>query len=711
MTKIRDGATQIPDLSSLPPDGGPEFNRLVFTSSPYLLQHARNPVDWYPWSGEAFEKAKNEDKPVFLSVGYSTCHWCHVMEHESFEDAEVAAFLNEHFVSIKVDREERPDVDHIYMAVCQAMTGSGGWPMTIFMTPGKQPFFAGTYFPKEDRFGRPGFLRVLQALQHVWQNERHKALETAAEIVGHLLQSEARQASDLSADVMDQAVAQCLQTYDERHGGFGSAPKFPMPHLLSFLMRRQERTGDVALRDMMEKTLMGMYRGGIFDHIGFGFCRYSTDDRWLVPHFEKMLYDNALLLIAYVDAWLLTKKPEYERISREIITYVNRDMTDAAGGFYSAENADCEGIEGKFYVFTKAEFLQIVDADDGPLLAEYFGISDAGNFEHGANILHIAVESSEWRRSHGLSEEKAGEMLSAARERLFAYREARVHPSLDDKILTSWNGLMIAALARAGQAFGDPVITRMARDAAEFVLSALATPDGTLLHRFRKGEAGIPGFLEDYAFFIWGLLELYEATFDSRYLREAVRLNSVMLRDFLDREHGGLFLTAHAADEILVRSKDVHDGALPSGNSVAACNLLRLARMTGDDSMEDAARGIFRTFASQVQRYPTGHAMLLTALDFAVGPTKEIVLSGNNVSDVVDFSTVLRSRFLPRKVVLFHPPGSEGGAVRTLSAFLEGLLPVDGAPAAYLCEDYRCALPATSVAAVERQLANAPAHR
>jgi uncharacterized protein len=706
---IRDDIRPFPDLATLPPDGGPEYNRLVFSASPYLRQHARNPVDWYPWGEEAFEKARREDRPVFLSVGYSTCHWCHVMARESFQDHQIAAFLNEHFVSVKVDREERPDVDHLYMSVCQAMTGAGGWPMTVFLTPDRRPFFAGTYFPKTDRFGRPGFTRLIRALAAMWRDERHKALETASDIVGHLLDSEKRRPAVLSPDASDRAVEQCAATFDARHGGFGNAPKFPMPHLLGLLMRRNAAGGP--LPETVERTLTAMHRGGIHDQVGFGFCRYSTDERWLVPHFEKMLYDNALLLAAYADAWLIARHPEHERAARGIVAYIRRELTDTGGGFYSAENADSEGEEGKFYVFTRGEFLEAVGTERGTMLAEYFGVTEEGNFEGGRNVLHVAVDPAVWRERHSVDAQQAAAILEEARARLFDYRSRRVHPSLDDKILASWNGLAIAALARAGRAFGDEEMTAMARRAADFALDALVAPDGALLHRHWRGHSGVPGFLEDYAFLVWGLIELYESTFDARYLRRAVELNASMLRDFLDEEQGGLFFTARDGEAPIVRTKDAYDGAIPSGNSVAALNLLRLARMTGDTALEDVATGIFRAFASTVERYPTGHAMMLTALDFATGPAMEIVLSGATYEDVGPFVKELRSRFLPRAVALFHPSGPEGDEIRTLSGFLHDLRPVNGRAAAYVCENFQCALPVTDVAGFAALLHESPAGR
>ena len=693
--KRRDGIFDYPDPSTLPPDGGPRFNRLVFTSSPYLLQHAQNPVDWYPWGEEAFEKARREDKPVFLSIGYSTCHWCHVMEHESFEDEDVAAFLNEHYVSIKVDREERPDIDHIYMTVCQAMTGSGGWPLTVFLTPEKKPFYSGTYFPRNDMRGRPGFHRVITALHDTWTQERSRIESIGEELRTQLASALGSQSAALPADLLDRAVAAFKRSYDEVFGGFGSAPKFPMGHTLSFLLRRATATGDNELLSMVEHTLLRMHRGGMWDHLGGGFCRYSVDRRWLVPHFEKMLYDNALLLMAYTDAYQVTGKQLYRTVAEEIITYVRRDMTDATGLFHSAENADSEGEEGRFYVFTKREF-EAVAGEHAGMLGEYFGIEEAGNFEHGRNILHIAVDPEEWAARHGMTPDEALGLVSHARAALFAERAKRIHPSLDDKVLASWNGLMIAALARAGQAFGDPDITALAVRAAAALRERLRTDDGRLLHRLRGDDAGIPGFLDDYAFVVWGLLDLYEATFDSVFLRDAVDLAGRMLALFHDERDGGLFFTAADAEQLIIRSKEAQDGALPSGNSAAALVLLRLSRLTGNMEYDRRAHAIMEAFGSMADRYPTGHAVMLTALDFVREPGVEIVLCGARMEDVREMADTVRRRWLPRGVLLFRG-GGDAEPIDELAPFTRTHRPINGEAAAYVCRGFACALPVRSV--------------
>ncbi len=692
---LRDGFFDFPDRASLPPDGGPGFNRLVFASSPYLLQHARNPVDWYPWCDEAFEKARLEDKPVFLSIGYSTCHWCHVMAHESFEDAEVSAFLNAHFVSVKVDREERPDVDHIYMTVCQVMTGSGGWPLSLFLTPDKTPFYSGTYFPKLDRHGRPGLMRVLETLHDAWRNDRVKILSISAELHEQLAAAAKHQGGEIPDDVLERAVLTFKRSYDEAFGGFSAAPKFPMGHMLSFLLRCATDAHDDELLRMVEHTLLRMHRGGICDQIGGGFCRYSVDRRWLVPHFEKMLYDNALLLMAYTDAYQITGRAAYRTVAEEIIEYVRRELTDPRTLFYSAENADSEGEEGRFYVFTKTEFDAVAGAQ-ADMLAEYFGIAEAGNFEDGKNILHIAVDPDEWARRHGVALDDALVLVAETRRALFAARARRVHPSRDDKILASWNGLMIAALARAGQAFDEARLVSFAAEAAEALLARMRTDDDRLLHRLRGDDAGIPGFLEDYAFVVWGLIDVYEATFDSRFLRHALALTDRMLALFHDDADGGLFSTAHDAEVLIIRAKEAYDGALPSANAAAAYDLARLARLTGRVAYEERAEAITRAFGTALGQHPAGSTVMLTALQFMRGSGQEIVLAGKDREDVAAMARALRTRWLPRNVLLFRPAG-HADEIIALAPFVADMVPKHSEATAYVCRGFACELPVGSV--------------
>jgi hypothetical protein len=666
-------------------------NRLFHEKSPYLLQHARNPVDWYPWGEEAFTRARDEDRPIFLSIGYATCHWCHVMERESFEDPEVAGRLNENFVAIKVDREERPDVDQVYMAVCQDLTGSGGWPLTIVMTPDKRPFFAGTYIPRENRFGRVGMLELLPLLAEYWRDRRPE-LDRVAESVATSVQrlSTSRRGGELGEETLVAAHRSFVRLFDSLHGGFGGAPKFPTPHNLAFLLRQWRRTGDDSTVAMVETTLQAMRRGGLYDQVGFGFHRYSTDIDWLVPHFEKMLYDQALLAMAYIEAWQATGKDEYATTAREIFEYVLRDMTSADGAFFSAEDADSEGVEGKFYVWTEDQLREVLDADEMDLAREVYGVRTEGNFSDeasgeapGANILHLP----------GPVEDPA--RTEAIRQKLFAARGTRIRPLRDDKVLTDWNGLMIAALARATQALGDASYAEAAARAARFVLDNLRDAQGKLLHRWRDGEAAVIDNLDDHAFLVWGLIELYEATFDVQWLEQALALNEEMLAHFSDPEGGGFFFTSDDGEALLVRAKSIYDGALPSGNSVAALNLLRLGRLTGRTDLERHASDIMAAFAGDVAATPASHTHLLQALDFALGPTYEIVIAGDPQAE--DTRTMLESLgkvFLPNKVVLLRRPGTQPD-IAQVAEYAAAMDSIGGRATAYVCRGYQCQMPTT----------------
>ncbi|BCU80954.1 thioredoxin domain-containing protein [Polycladomyces abyssicola] len=672
-------------------------NRLIHEKSPYLLQHAYNPVDWYPWGEEAFEKAKREDKPIFLSIGYSTCHWCHVMERESFEDPEVAEVLNRDFVSIKVDREERPDVDHIYMTVCQAITGHGGWPLTIIMTPDKKPFFAGTYFPKESRYGRRGLMEILQRIAVVWKQDRSNMLR-AGDKITELLEKNLDPVAEgeLTAEVLDRAFEQFRSQFDPRWGGFGDAPKFPRPHDFLFLLRYWKRTGNQHALEMVERTLTMMHRGGIYDHLGYGFARYSVDERWLVPHFEKMLYDNALLALAYLEAYQATGKEIYAQVAREIFTYVLRDMTDPEGGFYSAEDADSEGEEGKFYVWTPEEIQDVLGEADGELFVECYGVTPEGNFE-GKNILNLLDVSWETIATRkGMTLHELERKMSEAREKLFEVREKRVHPHKDDKVLTSWNGLMIAALARGGRVLGDERYTAAAEKAVSFIWRYLRREDGRLLARYRDGEAAYLAYVDDYAYLAWGLLELYEAGFDVSHLEKAIELTHQMLDLFADEEKGGLFFYGRDAEQLLTRPKEVYDGALPSGNSVAACNLIRLARMTGDPEWESQAERQLRAFGETVKHSPIAHSFFLTAAQWALGPTKEIVIVGKkDAEDTRQMIQQAHRTYLPDAVLLFKPEGEPTETLDTIAPFTKEQHTLDGRATVYVCENHACHAPAT----------------
>lgn len=603
-------------------------NRLASEKSPYLLQHAENPVGWYPWGEEAFEKARKENKPIFLSIGYSTCHWCHVMEKESFEEPDVAQLMNETFVSIKVDREERPDLDGIYMAAAQMMAGMGGWPLNIILTPDRNPFYAATYIPRQSRFGAIGMLELIPRIREVWLTRRDEVLTSASQIVNALRQTvRGKRGDGLGEDVLRAAYSQLRLLFDEKHGGFGNAPKFPSPHNLIFLLRYWRRTGDKVALDMVEKTLDAMRNGGIYDQIGFGFHRYSTDSRWLLPHFEKMLYDQAMLAMAYTEAFQVTGKKEYRETAQEIFAYVLRDMTSPEGGFYSGEDADSEGKEGKFYLWTEDEIRRILEKEEADLIIKVFNVEKEGNFiEQGAevntgeNILHLKKSVVDLASELNISEEKLRGRIEADRKKLFIAREKRIRPHRDDKILSDWNGLMIAAFAKGAKAFDKPEYANAAKGAADFILNSMSKPDGRLLHRYRDDEAAIPAFLDDYAFLIWGLLELYEATLDAVCLKAAVDMNNVLLDHFWDGEEGGFYFTPDDGEPLIVRKKEIYDGAVPSGNSVAMLNLFRLGRITTNPELEGKAREISRAFSKEVRQSPSSYSQLMIAVDFTAGP-------------------------------------------------------------------------------------------
>ncbi len=677
-------------------------NRLIGEKSPYLLQHAYNPVDWYAWGDEAFEKAAREDKPVFVSIGYSTCHWCHVMERESFDDAEVARILNQHFVAIKVDREERPDVDNIYMSAVQALTGQGGWPLSVFMTPDRRPFFGGTYFPPEDRFGRPGFKRVLNSIVGLWEGRRDKVENAAERLIGSLRTASApSDGQDLDEGLLRGAFETYRSTYDSTYGGFGKAPKFPRSHTLSSLLRYWRRSGDPEALSMVTNTLDHMARGGMYDHVGGGFHRYSVDAEWLVPHFEKMLYDQAILARTYLEAYQATGDADYARTAREIFDYVLRDMTSPEGGIYSAEDADSEGEEGLFYVWTPEEVKAVLGDAAGDRFCAFYGVTEAGNFEGGKNILHIESPLKAFAERTGADAEALAGFLDEGRRALFAAREKRVHPFKDDKVLTAWNGLMISALSFGAQVLDEPRYGAAAERAADFVLKTLGR-DGRLLRRYREGEAGLRGYVDDYAFLVMGLIDLYETNFEPRYLREALRLNATMLELFWDEGGGGLFFTSDDGEPLVVRQKEIYDGAVPSGNSVAALNLLRLGQLTMDESLKERGRALMAAFGGQVARFPTGYPQMLIALDFAVGPGNEIVIAGDpGAEGTLKMVRAVRRPFLPNKVVALHPVGDEADAILDLVPFLRYQKVIDGRPTAYVCVNYTCNLPTTSVEELE----------
>jgi len=681
-------------------------NRLAHEKSPYLLQHADNPVDWYPWADEAFKKAKLEDKPVFLSIGYSTCHWCHVMAHESFENPKIGALMNDAFISIKVDREERPDIDMVYMKVCQMMTGSGGWPLTIIMTPDKKPFFAGTYIPGETRFGRIGMPDLILRIKEVWTTRREEVLNSANQITSTLKEMAApAPGQELGEGILHQAYNQLKDRFDEDYGGFGVSPKFPTPHNLLFLLRYWKRTNDENALDMVEKTLRMMRRGGIYDQVGFGFHRYSTDQRWLVPHFEKMLYDQALLALAYLETFQITRKEEYARIAREIFEYVLRDLTDTGGGFYSAEDADSEGEEGKFYLWDFTEILEVLTPEKADILVNAFNIKKNGNFtdettggKSGRNILHLTKPLEKIAPELGIDESELRTRLESIRQELLVHREKRTRPHKDDKILTDWNGLMIAALAKGGRILDESEYTHAAIRAVDFIFGNLIGQDGCLLHRYRDGDAGLTGNLDDYAFLINGLLELYETTYQIEFLNRALKLNHYLVEHFWDDTNGGFYFTGDNETDLLVRQKEIYDGAVPSGNSVAMLNLIRLGRITADSDLEQKAALTGKCFYENVATMPSGYTQLLIAVDFAVGPSYEVVITGDSrTSDTREMLKAVQQEFLPNKVVIFNPAETSLSGIKDIAPYVKNHFTVDGKATAYVCSNYKCKLPTTDV--------------
>lgn len=595
-------------------------NRLIHEKSPYLLQHAHNPVDWYPWGEEAFSKARAEDKPVFLSVGYATCHWCHVMERESFENPEAAGALNDAFVCIKVDREERPDIDAVYMAACHLISGRGGWPMTVLLTPDRQPFFAATYLPLHSRFGQPGVLDLCAQIKGLWQSRRQKINDAVGEIGGHLSRSFAYQsAKPLNAAPLAAAHSEITRRFDDRFGGFEPAPKFPSPHRLLFLLQHFERHGGAETLKMVETTLSRMRSGGIWDHVGFGFHRYSTDKEWLLPHFEKMLYDQALMALAFLETYRITGNAVYAETVEEIFTYVLRDMTSEEGGFFTAEDADSEGEEGRFYVWSQADFRKALESfpDDWEAI---LSVRPDGNFQDeasgrksGTNILHIGRPLSEWAEQLGMPEADLRIRWAALRSRLFADRSLRVHPLKDDKVLTDWNGLMITALATGARILKNPVYLQAAARAADFVLTRLCDGAGRLMHRYREGRAGVSAFADDYAWMISGLLSLHEADSNPRWLDAAVRFQGILDADYRDSDGGGYFMTPDSG-ELPVRPKELYDGAMPSVNSVSLVNLTRLHAITADPIWMKRAADHAAAFFGTVQNQPSAYTFFLTGL-------------------------------------------------------------------------------------------------
>jgi len=684
-------------------------NRLADETSPYLLQHAHNPVDWYPWDDEAFEKAKAEDKPVLVSIGYSACHWCHVMEHESFEDEATARIMNEHFVNIKVDMEERPDVDQIYMTFVQLTTGRGGWPMNVFLTPERLPFFGGTYFPPVSRFNMPSFSQVLLSVAEAYRDKRDELLHSANDILGEMRRVGISEfhPGGLSLEQLDSAFENMSRSFDGTNGGFGGAPKFPPSMTLEFLLRYHHRTGKQRALEMVERTCRKMADGGIYDQLGGGFHRYSVDAVWLVPHFEKMLYDNAQLIRVYLHLYQITKqalgsgKPPanaggtdtveefYKRVAVETLEYVRREMFDASGGFYSTQDADSEGVEGKFFVWTPKEIVEILGQEDAEVFNFYYDVSEEGNFEE-KNILNVRYAPAEAAQALKIDEKKLNEVLERGRKKLFEAREKRIKPFRDEKILTAWNGLMLAAFAEASAVLDNAEYLDIAKRNAEFLLTELQH-DGRLLRTWKNGTAKLNGYLEDYANLADGLIELYQASGEIRYLTEAKRLANLMIDEFWDEENGGFFFTASDHEELIVRNKDYYDNATPSGNSVAADVLLKLSKFFADEKYERFAATVLRLVATQISRYPQGFGRALSSLEFHLNPAKEIVIIGQAGNEL---AKAVGQTYVPNAVILrSNDPEAESEII----PLLKDRHSTDGKPTAYVCENFVCQRPVTEL--------------
>jgi uncharacterized protein YyaL (SSP411 family) len=679
-------------------------NRLAGETSPYLLQHARNPVDWYPWGEEALNRARYENKPIFLSIGYSACHWCHVMERESFENDEIARLLNEHFVSIKVDREERPDIDETYMAAVQLMTGQGGWPLTIFLTPDLKPFLGGTYFPPEDRWGRPGLLTVLKAVVELYRKERDKIVEQAERLTQHLQDMHLVRSNVglLTQDVLQRAYLHSLQSFDREHGGFGGAPKFPHSMELSLLLRYWHRTKDPDALQIVEFTLEQMARGGLYDQLGGGFHRYSVDAHWGIPHFEKMLYDNALLAWTYLEAYQVTQKSLYRRIVEETLEYVLREMTSPEGGFYASQDADSPDGEGAFFVWTPQEIKSALGEEDGTRACEYFGVTETGNFERGTSVLRLPYTLEEFSAKAQLTVLKLEVWLAHVKQTLFEARRQRAKPARDEKVLTAWNGLMISAFARAHQVLGHEKYLTVARDAARFCLIHLKK-DGTLRRSYKDGHAKLNAYLEDYAFLVTALLDLYEADFDLFWVREAKALSAVMVEQFWDESAGGFFFTSTDHEKLPVRTKSSFDGAMPSGNSAAVLALLRLAELMGDQALRAKAEQTLRVFRDLMEQAPQGVSYMLSALDFYLGPTTQMaIVGGKSDPQTKKFLEIIRGCFLPNKIIALREPADSTKESEELIPLFKEKKPVNGAPVVYLCENYSCRVPITEVGELKK---------
>jgi uncharacterized protein YyaL (SSP411 family) len=677
-------------------------NSLINESSPYLLQHAHNPVDWYAWGDEALERARQENKPILLSIGYSACHWCHVMERESFENVEIARVMNENFVNIKVDREERPDLDQIYMNAVQLMTGHGGWPLTVFLTPELVPFYGGTYFPPEDRYQMPGFPRLLLGVAEAYRSKPEDVAHTAAELLDALKRMGDTRASNqvLAPALLDEAFRGITRNYDARNGGFGSAPKFPAAMNLEFCLRTYERTRRAEALEMVVNSCRKMAEGGLYDQLGGGFHRYSTDARWLVPHFEKMLYDNALLSRLYLHAYQATGDEFFRRIAEETLDYVVREMTDSEGGFYSTQDADSEGVEGKFFVWSIEEINELLGAEDGALFAAYYNATPEGNFEE-QNILNVTRSLEMVAESLKVPVERLRQAVERGRQILFAAREKRIKPARDEKVLTAWNGLMLSSFAEASAIFERADYRAVAERNAGFLLQNLRR-EGLLLHVYKDGRAKYQGYLDDYTFVISGLITLYEATGTTRWLEESVALTGRLVEEFWDDAEGGFFYTGESGEQLIVRAKDFMDNATPSGNSVAIELLLRLSALTGDESYQRKATTILRLVRDQAARYPSAFGLTLGALDFYLSTPKEIVIVGPpDATETRALTREVWKRYLPNKIVVQAAEDATDAA--RISPLLQDPMQA-GRPTAYVCENRTCQRPVNTPPELAAQL-------
>ncbi len=680
-------------------------NRLRFEKSPYLLQHAGNPVNWMPWGEEAFNTALQQDKPIFLSIGYSTCHWCHVMEKESFEDRDVADLMNSVFVNIKVDREERPDIDKIYMSVAQMMTGRGGWPLTIIMTPLKDPFFAATYIPKENRSGQTGLLQLIPYIDELWKTKRKNILASTDKIknmLKNIIKSPSGGSIDFS--IIDKAYNEFYNIYDRKYGGFGKAPKFPSAHNLSFLLNYWKKSGNPDSLEMVENTLSSMRMGGIWDHIGSGFHRYSTDRQWILPHFEKMLYDQAIASFAYLDAYQATGKRIYKETAGLIFNYIKNNMRSPEGGFYSAEDADSEGEEGTFYVWDKREIKDLLGDKDANIIEKVFNISENGNYRDeasgkssGKNILYRTRPYAELAKEMDMDLDSFTKKIDDLLLKLYNLRKNRIHPFKDDKILTDWNGLMVAAYARGGVVLDDRELVQTAEDALNFIINNMSTDNGGLFHRYREGEANIQANLDDYAFVILALIELYQSTFRFKYIKKALELEKYLDKYFWDKENGGYFFTDSRSEGLIFRHKESFDGAIPSGNSVLMLNLFRLGRIMMDPVLENKASRIGEIFAENIKNSPVSHSYFLSALDYLSGPSYEIVVvDGKDKNGSRELLGAINKYFIPNKVIIYKSGDENFIGTGGLEKFINDLRPLDNKSTAYVCRNYYCELPVTN---------------